>query len=209
MKIAVIGIGYVGLSNAIVLAQHNEVVLVDVIEEKVNKINLKMSPIAEPLIVDYLEHHELNLSATLNLPSACIEANFVLVATPTDYNDQTNSFDTSSVEDVVKKVSVIAPQATIIIKSTIPLGFTEKLIAQGYKNIVFVPEFLREGSALYDSLYPSRLVIGDLSERGRAFAQLMLQGVIKGSSGFIYTTDRSRSYQIICQYLFSDASSLF
>ena len=187
MKIAVIGIGYVGLSNAIVLAQHNEVVLVDVIEEKVNKINLKKSPIAEPLIVDYLEHHELNLSATLNLPSACIEADFVLVATPTDYNDQTNSFDTSSVEDVVKKVSVIAPQATIIIKSTIPLGFTEKLIAQGYKNIVFVPEFLREGSALYDSLYPSRLVIGDLSERGRAFAQLMLQGAIKKEVPVLYT----------------------
>lgn len=187
MKIAVIGIGYVGLSNAIVLAQHNEVVLVDVIEEKVNKINLKKSPIAEPLIVDYLEHRELNLSATLNLPSACIEADFVLVATPTDYNDQTNSFDTSSVEDVVKKVSVIAPQATIIIKSTIPLGFTEKLIAQGYKNIVFVSEFLREGSALYDSLYPSRLVIGDLSERGRAFAQLMLQGAIKKEVPVLYT----------------------
>ncbi len=187
MKIAVIGIGYVGLSNAMVLAQHNEVVLVDVIEEKVNKINLKKSPIAEPLIVDYLEHRELNLSATLNLPSACIEADFVLVATPTDYNDQTNSFDTSSVEDVVKKVSVIAPQATIIIKSTIPLGFTEKLIAQGYKNIVFVPEFLREGSALYDSLYPSRLVIGDLSERGRAFAQLMLQGAIKKEVPVLYT----------------------
>lgn len=187
MKIAVIGIGYVGLSNAIVLAQHNEVVLVDVIEEKVNKINLKKSPIAEPLIVDYLEHRELNLSATSNLPSACIEADFVLVATPTDYNDQTNSFDTSSVEDVVKKVSVIAPQATIIIKSTIPLGFTEKLIAQGYKNIVFVPEFLREGSALYDSLYPSRLVIGDLSERGRAFAQLMLQGAIKKEVPVLYT----------------------
>ena len=187
MKIAVIGIGYVGLSNAIVLAQHNEVVLVDVIEEKVNKINLKKSPIAEPLIADYLEHHELNLSATLNLPSACIEADFVLVATPTDYNDQTNSFDTSSVEDVVKKISVIAPQATIIIKSTIPLGFTEKLIAQGYKNIVFVPEFLREGSALYDSLYPSRLVIGDLSEKGRAFAQLMLQGANKKEIPVLYT----------------------
>lgn len=187
MKIAVIGIGYVGLSNAIVLAQHNEVVLVDVIEEKVNKINLKKSPIAEPLIADYLEHHELNLSATLNLPSACIEADFVLVATPTDYNDQTNSFDTSSVEEVVKKVSVIAPQATIIIKSTIPLGFTEKLIAQGYKNIVFVLEFLREGRALYDSLYPSRLVIGDLSERGRAFAQLMLQGAIKKEVPVLYT----------------------
>lgn len=187
MKIAVIGIGYVGLSNAIVLAQHNEVVLVDVIEEKVNKINLKKSPIAEPLIADYLEHHELNLSATLNLPSACIEADFVLVATPTDYNDQTNSFDTSSVEDVVKKVSVIAPQATIIIKSTIPLGFTEKLIAQGYKNIIFVPEFLREGRALYDNLYPSRLVIGDVSERGKTFAQLMMQGAIKKDIPVLYT----------------------
>lgn len=187
MKIAVIGIGYVGLSNAIVLAQHNEVVLVDVIEEKVNKINLKKSPIAEPLIVDYLEHRELNLSATLNLPSACIEADFVLVATPTDYNDQTNSFDTSSVEDVVKKVSVIAPQATIIIKSTIPLGFTEKLIAQGYKNIIFVPEFLREGRALYDNLYPSRLVIGNVSERGKTFARLMLQGAIKKDVPVLYT----------------------
>lgn len=187
MKIAVIGIGYVGLSNAIVLAQHNEVVLVDVIEEKVNKINLKKSPIAEPLIVEYLEHRELNLSATLNLPSACIEADFVLVATPTDYNDQTNSFDTSSVKEVVKKVSAVAPQTTIIIKSTVPLGFTEKLIAQGYKNIIFVPEFLREGRALYDNLYPSRLVIGDVSERGKTFARLMQQGAIKKDVPVLYT----------------------
>ena len=187
MKIAVIGIGYVGLSNAIVLAQHNEVVLVDVIEEKVNKINLKKSPIAEPLIVDYLEHRELNLSATLNLPSACIEADFVLVATPTDYNNQTDSFDTSSVKEVVKKVSAVAPQTTIIIKSTVPLGFTEKLIAQGYKNIIFVPEFLREGRALYDNLYPSRLVIGDVSERGKTFAQLMMQGAIKKDIPVLYT----------------------
>lgn len=187
MKIAVIGIGYVGLSNAIVLAQHNEVVLVDVIEEKVNKINLKKSPIAEPLIEDYLEHHALNLSATLSLESACLNADFVLLATPTDYNDQTNSFDTSSVKEVVKKVSAIAPQATIIIKSTVPLGFTEKLIAQGYKNIIFVPEFLREGRALYDNLYPSRLVIGDVSERGKTFARLMLQGAIKKDVPVLYT----------------------
>lgn len=187
MKIAVIGIGYVGLSNAIVLAQHNEVVLVDVIEEKVNKINLKKSPIVEPLIEDYLEHRALNLSATLSLESACLNADFVLVATPTDYNDQTNSFDTSSVKEVVKKVSAIAPQATIIIKSTVPLGFTEKLIAQGYKNIIFVPEFLREGRALYDNLYPSRLVIGDVSERGKTFARLMLQGAIKKDVPVLYT----------------------
>lgn len=187
MKIAVIGIGYVGLSNAIVLAQHNEVVLVDVIEEKVNKLNLKKSPFAEPLIEDYLEHHALNLSATLSLESACLNADFVLVATPTDYNDQTNSFDTSSVKEVVKKVSIIAPQTTIIIKSTVPLGFTEKLIAQGYKNIIFVPEFLREGRALYDNLYPSRLVIGDVSERGKTFARLMLQGAIKKDVPVLYT----------------------
>lgn len=187
MKIAVIGIGYVGLSNAIVLAQHNEVVLVDVIEEKVNKLNLKKSPIAEPLIEDYLEHHALNLSATLSLESACLNADFVLVATPTDYNDHTNSFDTSSVKEVVKKVSIIAPQTTIIIKSTVPLGFTEKLIAQGYKNIIFVPEFLREGRALYDNLYPSRLVIGDVSERGKTFARLMLQGAIKKDVPVLYT----------------------
>ncbi len=187
MKIAVIGIGYVGLSNAIVLAQHNEVVLVDVIEEKVNKLNLKKSPIVEPLIADYLEHHTLRLSATLSLESACLNADFVLVATPTDYNDQTNSFDTSSVKEVVKKVSAIAPQTTIIIKSTVPLGFTEKLIAQGYKNIIFVPEFLREGRALYDNLYPSRLVIGDVSERGKTFARLMLQGAIKKDVPVLYT----------------------
>ena len=187
MKIAVIGIGYVGLSNAIVLAQHNEVVLVDVIEEKVNKLNLKKSPIAEALIEDYLEHRALNLSATLSLESACLNADFVLVATPTDYNDQTNSFDTSSVKEVVKKVSAIAPQTTIIIKSTVPLGFTEKLIAQGYKNIIFVPEFLREGRALYDNLYPSRLVIGDVSERGKTFARLMLQGAIKKDVPVLYT----------------------
>ena len=187
MKIAVIGIGYVGLSNAIVLAQHNEVVLVDVIEEKVNKLNLKKSPIVEPLIADYLEHRALNLSATLSLESACLNADFVLVATPTDYNDQTNSFDTSSVKEVVKKVSAIAPQTTIIIKSTVPLGFTEKLIAQGYKNIIFVPEFLREGRALYDNLYPSRLVIGDVSERGKTFAQLMMQGAIKKDIPVLYT----------------------
>lgn len=187
MKIAVIGIGYVGLSNAIVLAQHNEVVLVDVIEEKVNKLNLKKSPIAEALIEDYLEHRALNLSATLSLESACSNADFVLVATPTDYNDQTNSFDTSSVKEVVKKVSAIAPQTTIIIKSTVPLGFTEKLIAQGYKNIIFVPEFLREGRALYDNLHPSRLVIGDVSERGKTFARLMLQGAIKKDVPVLYT----------------------
>ena len=179
MKIAVIGIGYVGLSNAIVLAQHHDVVLVDIVEEKVNQINARKSPVAEPLIAHYLERVSLKLSATLNLEAACRDADYVLIATPTDYNDRTNGFDTSSVEDVIEKVSVIAPDATVVIKSTVPLGFTEKMIAKGYKNLIFSPEFLREGYALYDNLHPSRIVIGDLSEKGKAFALLMVQGAIE------------------------------
>lgn len=187
MKIAVIGIGYVGLSNAIVLAQKNEVVLVDIVEEKVNLINSRQSPIAEPLIKEYLKHHNLNLSATLNLHSACKDAAFVLIATPTDYNDQTNSFDTSSVEDIIEKVSEISPDTTIIIKSTVPVGFTENLITKGYKNIIFVPEFLREGQALHDNLYPSRIVIGGSREKGEPFAQLMIEGAIKKDVPVLYT----------------------
>lgn len=187
MKIAVIGIGYVGLSNAIVLAQKNEVVLVDIVEEKVNLINSRQSPIAEPLIEEYLKHHKIKLSATLNLQSACEDADFVLIATPTDYNDQTNSFDTSSVEDVIEKVSEISSDTTVIIKSTVPVGFTENLINKGYKNILFVPEFLREGQALYDDLYPSRIVIGGSPEKGKAFSQLMIEGAIKKDVPVLYT----------------------
>ena len=179
MKIAVIGIGYVGLSNAIVLAQRHDVVLVDIVEEKVNQINARKSPVAEPLIAHYLERISLKLSATLNLMVACRDADYVLIATPTDYNDRTNGFDTSSVEDVIEKVSVIAPDATVVIKSTVPLGFTEKMIAKGYKNLIFSPEFLREGYALYDNLHPSRIVIGDLTERGKSFARLMKQVAIE------------------------------
>ena len=188
MQIAVIGIGYVGLSNAIVLAQKNEVVLVDIVEEKVNQINLRQSPIAEPLIEEYLKHQNLNLSATLNLQSACEGADFVLIATPTDYNDETNCFDTSSVEDVIEKVSEISPNSTIIIKSTVPVSFTEHLINKGYKNILFVPEFLREGQALHDNLYPSRIVVGGSREKGEPFAQLMIEGTIKKDVPVLYTT---------------------
>lgn len=188
MKIAVIGIGYVGLSNAIVLAQKNEVVLVDIVEEKINLINSRQSPIAEPLIEAYLKHHDLNLSATLNLQSACEGADFVLIATPTDYNDETNCFDTSSVEDVIEKVSEISPETTIIIKSTVPVGFTEHLINKGYKNILFVPEFLREGQALHDNLYPTRIVVGGSREKGEPFAQLMIEGTIKKDVPVLYTT---------------------
>ena len=179
MKIAVVGIGYVGLSNAIVLARHNDVVMVDVVKEKVNQINLKKSPFTDSLITHYLEREPLRLSATLSLERACTDADFVVIATPTDYNDRTNGFDTSSVEDVIEKVSVIAPDATVVIKSTVPLGFTDQQIAKGYKNVIYSPEFLREGQALYDNLYPSRIVVGDLSEKGRRFAQLMQQGAVK------------------------------
>lgn len=187
MKIAVVGIGYVGLSNAILLAQHNEVVLVDVIKEKVELINNKKSPIVDALISDYLKNKPLNLKATLNLDEACKGAEFILIATPTDYDDKTNRFNTLSVESVLQEASVVNPSATIIIKSTIPVGFTEGIRLKGFKNVIFVPEFLREGQALYDNLYPSRIVIGDKSEKAKHFGELMLQGAIKKDTPVLYT----------------------
>lgn len=187
MKIAVVGIGYVGLSNAILLAQHNEVVLVDVIKEKVELINNKKSPIVDALISNYLKNKPLNLRATLNLDEACKGAEFILIATPTDYDDKTNRFNTLSVESVLQKASVVNPSATIIIKSTIPVGFTEGIRLKGFKNVIFVPEFLREGQALYDNLYPSRIVIGDKSEKAKHFGELMLQGAIKKDTPVLYT----------------------
>ena len=187
MKIAVVGIGYVGLSNAILLAQQNEVVLVDVIREKIELINNKKSPIVDSLISEYLENKPLNLRATLNLEEACRDADFILIATPTDYDDKTNKFNTSSVESVLNAASQINPTATVIIKSTIPVGYTENLHSQGFKNVIFVPEFLREGQALYDNLYPSRIVIGDKSEKAKEFVQLLLQGSIKKDIPVLYT----------------------
>lgn len=187
MKIAVVGIGYVGLSNAILLAQHNEVVLVDVIKEKIDLINNKKSPIVDSLISDYLENKPLHLRATLDLKEACQHAEFILIATPTDYDDQTNRFNTSSVESVLKEANIVNPTATIIIKSTIPVGFTEGIRSKGFKNVIFVPEFLREGQALYDNLYPSRIVIGDKSIRAKHFGELMLQGAVKKDVPVLYT----------------------
>ncbi len=187
MKIVVVGIGYVGLSNAILLAQQNEVVLVDVIKEKVDLINNKKSPIVDSLISEYLENKPLNLRATLNLKEASKEADFILIATPTDYDDKTNRFNTSSVESVLNVASQINSTATIIIKSTIPVGFTESLHSRGYKSVIFVPEFLREGQALHDNLYPSRIVIGDKSEKAKQFVQLLLQGSIKKDIPVLYT----------------------
>ena len=187
MKIAVVGIGYVGLSNAILLAQHNEVVLVDIVKDKIDQINSRKSPIVDALISDYLQNKNLNLSATADLSAACKDAKYILIATPTDYDDKTNRFNTSSVESVLQQAIKINPLATIVIKSTIPVGFTQSIKSRGFNNVIFVPEFLREGQALYDNLYPSRIVIGDNSEEAKEFGHLLLQGAIRKNVPIIFT----------------------
>lgn len=177
MKIAVVGLGYVGLSNAILLAQANEVVALDVVEDRVNLVNERTSPILDVECQHYLTHHSLDLTATLDPVRAFSDAEFVVIATPTNYDARTNAFDTSSVESVINQVNVIAPEAVIVIKSTIPVGFTESVRTRtGSDNIIFSPEFLREGTALHDNLYPSRIVVGERSERAKIFAHLLLDG---------------------------------
>lgn len=183
MKIAVVGLGYVGLSNAILLAQHNEVVAVDVVPEKVEMINNKKSPIIDEEIEEYLKARDLNLKATLDAQSAYISADFVIISTPTNYDPKLNYFDTSSVENVIESVMKVNPDAIMVIKSTVPVGFTED-IKKKYNcdKLLFSPEFLREGKALYDNLYPSRIIVGTdntLADKAKTFAKLLADGAIK------------------------------